>query len=91
MQVGEGLKIKDKYGCLKGFTLAGQDKIFKWAKAELINKTTVSIYCPGLEKPVAVRYGWASNPDQANLYNSANLPTNPFRTDEWQVITFREK
>ena len=30
--------------------------------------------------PVAVRYSWADNPD-GNLYNAANLPASPFRTD----------
>ena len=87
-QVGEGLQIKDKYSCLKGFTIAGEDRIFKWAKAELVNKNTVMVYYPDIEKPVAVRYAWSDNPNQANLYNSVNLPANPFRTDEWEVITF---
>lgn len=87
-QVGEGLQIKDKYGCLKGFTIAGEDKIFKWAKAEIVNKNGVVVYHPDIEKPVAVRYAWADNPNQANLYNSANLPAVPFRTDDWEVITF---
>ena len=32
--------------------------------------------------PVAVRYGWANNP-ACNLYNRADLPLAPFRTDSW--------
>jgi sialate O-acetylesterase len=31
---------------------------------------------------VAVRYGWADNPD-CNLFNGAGLPAMPFRTDRW--------
>lgn len=89
--VGEGLQIKDKYGYLKGFTIAGKDKIFKWAKAELVNENTVSVHSHDLKEPVAVRYGWANNPNQANLYNNAGLPTNPFRTDRWEVITINTK
>ena len=34
-----------------------------------------------IEKPLYVRYAWADNPDDANLYNEENLPTCPFRTD----------
>ena len=35
--------------------------------------------------PVAVRYAWADNPEEANLYNSAGLPASSFRTDTWEV------
>jgi sialate O-acetylesterase len=33
--------------------------------------------------PVAVRYAWTDNPDDANLYNIEMLPASPFRTDDW--------
>ncbi|KMW70841.1 hypothetical protein, partial [Limnoraphis robusta] len=35
-----------------------------------------------VKQPVAVRYGWANNP-VGNLYNEADLPAFPFRTDNW--------
>jgi sialate O-acetylesterase len=38
-------------------------------------------------KPVAVRYAWGNNPDDANLYNKEGLPASPFRTDKWPGIT----
>jgi sialate O-acetylesterase len=84
---GEGLKVKDKHQYIKGFTIAGSDGKFHWAKAELVDPSTVRVYATEVDHPVAVRYGWANNPDQANLYNSAELPTNPFRTDNWDGIT----
>ncbi|MCP3927797.1 MAG: 9-O-acetylesterase [Bacteroidetes bacterium] len=87
-EVADGLVVKDKYNYLKGFTIAGADKKFYWAKAERIDNKTVKVYSKKVKKPVAVRYGWANNPDQANLYNSTNLPANPFRTDDWKGITF---
>jgi len=37
---------------------------------------------PEVKEPKAVRYGWANNPE-VNLYNKENLPTSPFRTDNW--------
>ncbi|MCK5136695.1 MAG: 9-O-acetylesterase [Bacteroidales bacterium] len=88
---GEGLVVKDKYQYLKGFTIAGNDKKFYWARAELVDESTVKVYSNSVQNPVAVRYAWANNPDQANLYNSANLPGNPFRTDDWEGITAKNR
>lgn len=75
---GSGLIIKpgDK---LRGFSIAGADKVFHWAEAELDGET-VKVYKPGLSRPVTVRYAWESNPD-GNLYNREGLPAIPFRTD----------
>jgi sialate O-acetylesterase len=84
---GTGLKAKDKYCYLKGFTMAGEDKIFYWAAAEITGENTVEVSCPQVKNPVAVRYAWANNPDDANLYNSDNLPASSFRTDSWKGIT----
>jgi sialate O-acetylesterase len=33
-----------------------------------------------VRQPVAVRYGWANVPE-GNLFNAAELPASPFRTD----------
>jgi len=84
--VGGGLKIHDNYGYLKGFTIAGADKKFYWARAYVDNNKVV-VYSDKVGKPVAVRYGWASNPDDLNLYNEEGLPASPFRTDDWLGIT----
>jgi len=86
-QVGNGLKIRDKYGYLKGFTVAGEDHQFHWAKAVITGTNTIEVSCPEVQHPVAVRYAWANNPDDANLYNSADLPASSFRTDQWKGIT----
>jgi len=64
----------------KGFAIAGEDKMFIWANAKA-QGDTVTVTSPNVEHPLAVRYGWADNPDQANLYNKAGLPAVPFRTD----------
>jgi sialate O-acetylesterase len=36
-----------------------------------------------MAKPVAVRYAWVNVPFGCNLFNKADLPAAPFRTDEW--------
>lgn len=66
-------------GDLKGFTIAGADKKFVPAKAE-IQGDHVVITSDEVETPVAVRYGWANAPD-VNLFNKEGLPASPFRTD----------
>ncbi len=86
-ETGSGLKVADKYGYLKGFALAGADRKFHWAKAEVVNENSVVVYSEDVPNPVAVRYGWANNPDDVNLYNEEGLPANPFRTDNWPGIT----
>lgn len=85
--VGSGLQVRDKYGYLQGFSIAGPDKEFKWAKAYIEDENTVVVYNNMVKQPVAVRYAWAANPDDANLYNKEGLPASPFRTDEWKGIT----
>jgi sialate O-acetylesterase len=86
-ETGSGLEVKDRYGYLKGFTVAGRDRKFHWAKAELVDDKTVVVYSEEVPDPVSVRYGWANNPDDVNLYNKEGLPANPFRTDDWPGIT----
>lgn len=78
--VGSGLMAKDKYGYLKGFAIAGADKKFVWAKA-LIEGDEVVVWSDEIPNPVAVRYAWADNPKDANLYNKEGLPASPFRTN----------
>ena len=88
--IGSGLMAKDKYGYLKGFAIAGPDQKFKWAQAR-IQGDKVVVSSPEVRQPVAVRYAWADNPDDANLYNKEGLPALPFRTDEWPGITANRK
>lgn len=80
---GSGLYVKDKYGYLKGFAIAGSDKKFYWAKARVTPDNKVIVYSDKVTSPIAVRYAWADNPDDANLYNKEMLPASPFRTDNW--------
>lgn len=74
-----GLVIKGD--ALKGFAVAGADKKFHWADAK-IQGNSVEVSSPDVAKPVAVRYGWANNPE-VTLYNGEGLPASPFRTDKW--------
>lgn len=81
--VGGGLMIQGKGEDLSGFAIAGKNKKFKWAKAEIVNNEVI-VYHDSISHPLAVRYAWANNPEKANLYNKEGLPASPFRTDEWK-------
>lgn len=73
------LKGADKHNA--SFTIAGADQVFYPAEVKQVgNKLIVS--AKEVPSPVAVRYGWADNPDLV-LYNDAGLPASPFRTDSW--------
>ncbi len=87
---GSGLVCHDRYGYVKGLSIAGKDHKFHWAKAYIENNKVV-VYNDKVDNPVAVRYGWADNPDDVNLYNIEGLPASPFRTDDWPGITLNNK
>jgi len=78
---GSGLMSKDKYGYIKGFTIAGGDKKFSWAKATIENDKVI-VFSDKVQHPLYVHYAWADNPEDANLYNAEGLPATPFRTDK---------
>lgn len=84
--MGSGLMVKDRYGYAKGFAIAGEDRVFHWARG-MQQGNSIVLESSEVDKPVAVRYGWADNPDDVNLYNLEGLPASPFRTDEWPGIT----
>ncbi|WP_255025357.1 sialate O-acetylesterase [Coprobacter tertius] len=79
------LVIKNKYGYIEGFAIAGKDQKFVWAKATLKNGKVI-VWSDDVIDPVAVRYGWGNNPD-INLFDTEGLPAVPFRTDQWKGIT----
>jgi sialate O-acetylesterase len=88
--ISSGLTASDKNGILKGFEIAGVDKIFYPAKA-FIKDNKVIVSSENLPNPVAVHYGWADDDTEINLFNKENFPASPFRTDDWEMVTANEK
>jgi sialate O-acetylesterase len=76
---GKGLEVKGE--ALTGFTVAGEDKKFHEAQAE-IKGDKVVVWSDKVTRPVAVRFGWKSYPI-VNLWNKDGLPASPFRTDDF--------
>lgn len=79
--IGSGLQTTDKSNKVKGFAIAGADKNFVWATATIKNNQVI-VWNTAVENPLYVRYAWADNPDDANLYNIEGLPATPFKTDK---------
>ena len=64
---------------LSEFAIAGDDKKFVWAKAKIEGHTIV-VWNDAIPEPRYVRYAWADNPVNPNLFNKEGLPASPFRT-----------
>ncbi len=73
---GSGL-ISNDGEALSQFAIAGADKKFVWANAKIVDNKVI-VWNEQVTNPVFVRYAWADNPADANLYNKEGLPTSPF-------------
>lgn len=78
----DGLTTRASGAPVGGFAIAGADRHFVWANAQLVGGHVV-VWNDRVRRPVAVRYAWEDNPEQANLVNARGLPAAPFRTDAW--------
>jgi len=87
--IGSGLSTPNNDE-LKGFEIAGSDKVFYSAKA-IIKGNKIIVSSDKVQNPVAVHYGWADDDTAINLFNKEKFPASPFRTDNWEMITANEK
>lgn len=78
--IGSGLIAIDGEP-LSEFEIAGEDKKFVWANAKIENDKVV-VWSDQIVTPKYIRYAWADNPVNPNLYNFQKLPASPFRTDQ---------
>lgn len=67
-------------GKIIGFTVAGEDKVYHLAQAEITGKNTVEVFSPYVSAPKHVCYGFYMYNNDCNLY-ADDLPVLPFRTD----------
>jgi sialate O-acetylesterase len=89
-KIGSGLSSSDTTENVKGFEIAGADKVFHSAKA-IIKNNKVIVSSENVLNPIAVHYGWADDDSEINLVNKEKFPASPFRTDDWEMITANEK
>jgi sialate O-acetylesterase len=76
----KGGLVPSKGEKLQGFAIAGADKKFVWADAE-IQGDDILVSSAAIPNPVFVRYAWDGTHPWANLFNGEGLPARPFRTD----------
>ena len=62
-----------------GFSIAGEDGIFQWCEAMVINDKQLLLWNDRITNPIAVRYAWDDDPI-VTLYNGAGLPAPSFST-----------
>jgi len=74
------------YDELEGFEIAGADRVFYPAQAEIVDGEEVLVISEMVSNPVAVRYAWR-NWIIGTLYNTSLLPASSFRTDDWTDAT----
>jgi sialate O-acetylesterase len=75
---GDGLASSSSDG-VRGFALAGDDGVFRFADAR-IEGDCVVVQSDQVRAPKYVRYAWAGAPN-STLTDKAGLPAAPFRTD----------
>ena len=69
---------------IKGFEIAGADRVFKPANVVITKKgTLLKISEPTIEQPVAVRYAFR-NYIPISLFSNYGMPMEQFRTDNWE-------
>ncbi|MEP7111104.1 MAG: sialate O-acetylesterase [Ferruginibacter sp.] len=78
--IGSGLITNDGEAP-EEFAISGADKKFVWAKAKIEGEKII-VWNDDIPGPMYVRYAWADNPVNPNLYNKEGLPASPFRTDK---------
>lgn len=71
---------------VKGFEVAGEDKVFHPATAHLgwPISSYIEVQCDDVQHPVAVRYAF-KNVQENNVITGAGVPLAPFRTDNWEI------
>jgi sialate O-acetylesterase len=77
LDFADGLHFKNKNS--DQFELAGNDKIYKKAKAEIVGNKII-VETKGLKKPVFVRYNWG-NEAIPDLFNKADLPASVYTNE----------
>ena len=72
------------------FAVAGADKKFVWANAK-IEGDKVVVWSDEIKDPKYVRYAWADDPVNPNLYNKEGLPASPFESNPPSADDFADE
>jgi len=71
--------LKEGDDGLKGFEIAGEDKVYSKAEATIVNNTIV-LKAGEIDEPRYARYAWRDD-SSASLFNAEGLPASSFSTE----------
>ena len=75
------LEVENHYGYVNGLALSSGSGEFYWAKGIITHGNKVKVWADEVVHPKQLRFGWADNPHDINLYNTQGLPASPFRLE----------
>lgn len=78
----EGMYLKENGA--QSFYIAGSSQLFYPADSVKVEGSSILVSSSKVAEPQNVRYAWADYP-VSTLYNGAELPASPFRTDDWKL------
>ena len=81
---GKGL-MTPPYEDVKGFEVAGEDKVFYPAKAKLAGDKIVVTLPDEVAEARSLRYSFSDCPTTSNVMSRFGFPLAPFRTDSWEL------
>ncbi|MDX2131423.1 MAG: family 16 glycoside hydrolase [Planctomycetota bacterium] len=82
--LGPSAGVRMAEGPSGDFALAGADRVFCVAEAQVIAPGEVRVRSARVPAPVAVRYGFDTSP-AGTLRSAEGLPVAPFRSDGWET------
>lgn len=86
---GGGLVVKDKYGYVRGFEVAGADGKFHPAQA-FVEGNKVLLKSDKVKDIKVVHYGWMDDAGECNLFNKEGFPAEPFRFGDTDKFITKE-
>ena len=82
---GKGLMVPP-YEDVKGFEVAGKDRVFYPAKAKLVGDKIVVDVPQEVVEAHSLRYSFYDCPLTSNVSSRFGFPLAPFRTDSWELV-----
>jgi hypothetical protein len=77
----DGLKLADNESILRGFSICGEDRVYRPAQAKVLHGVRVMVWHDDILEPLGVTYGFSPIPHNATFRSRTELPVVPFRFD----------
>ena len=78
---GDGLKLSEGDSILRGFSICGEDNVYRPAQSKILHGVRVMVWHDDISQPTGVVYGYYPWPSNSRLKSKSDLPVLPFRSD----------